>query len=54
LKLKILNVSRKGGTWDLACDPILVAFIADLVLAFLFAFVLVSLEMLSIVAMGFF
>jgi hypothetical protein len=23
LKLKISNVSRKGGTWDLECDPIL-------------------------------
>jgi len=31
LKLNFLNVSRKGGTSNLECDPILVAFITYLV-----------------------
>jgi hypothetical protein len=46
LKLKISNVRRKGGTWDLECEPILAAFIVDLISTLFSSFASTILEML--------
>jgi hypothetical protein len=54
IEIKNSYVSRKGGTWDLECEPILAAFMEDLISTLCSAFVSTTFRNVVVATMVFF